>query len=171
LAYAFENLSAGRLESGARWGTVSRRRDSSPPRPARQAPPPGEQRLSAAHSHRRRAEPLHKASATIPLPPFDPDEPDKGLRRLAAKAKRVRPAPWLANSASLVQGPIIFVRDNNMTGVCLTLDGLLKLGWRPIIMGFAKRVEAALGSNLAPADLEKLSPAVRRLLTELRQRP
>src|SRR5262245_20383157 len=33
------------------------------------------------------------ASATIALPqPFDPDDPDKGLRRLSAKAKRAKPS-------------------------------------------------------------------------------
>jgi hypothetical protein len=31
-----------------------------------------------------------------------------------------------------------------------------------------KRIQAALGSNLAPADLEKLTPAVRRWLAERR---
>jgi hypothetical protein len=114
---------------------------------------------------------LHKASATIPLPPFDLDDPDKGLRQLAAKAKRVRSAPWLSVSAGLVHGLIMFIRDKNNTGICLTLDGLLNLGWRPVIMGLAPRVEAALGSNLPPADFEKLSPAVRRLLADLRRGP
>jgi hypothetical protein len=112
---------------------------------------------------------LHRASATVPLPPFDPDDPDKGLRRLAAKAKRAKPEPWLVGSAGLVQGLIIFTRENNMIGIAAAYDGLVKLGWEPIIVGLAKRVEAALGSNLAPADAEKLSPAVRRLLAKLRQ--
>ena len=113
---------------------------------------------------------LSKASATIPLPqPFDPEDPDKGLRRLAAKAKRARPESWLVLSAGLVQGLITFIRENNVTGICATLDGLARLGWRPVIMGLAERVETALGSNLPPADFEKLSPAVRRLLAELRR--
>lgn len=47
----------------------------------------------------------------------------------------------------------------------------MKLGWGPTIMGLAQRIEAALGSNLPPADLAKLSPAVRRLLAGLRQEP
>jgi hypothetical protein len=115
---------------------------------------------------------LAKASATIPLPqPFDPDDTYKGERRLAAKAKRANPEPWLINSAGLLHGLITFIRDKNMTGICVTLDGLDQLGWRPVLMGLAKRVEAALGSNLPPADLDKLSPAVRRLLAELRQKP
>jgi hypothetical protein len=114
---------------------------------------------------------LRKASATIPLPPFDQLDPDKGLRRLAAKAKRAKPEPWLINSAGLLQGLITFIRTNNMTGICLTLDGLDRLGWRPVLMGLTKRMEAALGFNLPPADLEKLSPAVRRLLAKLRQQP
>jgi hypothetical protein len=113
---------------------------------------------------------LHRASATIPLPPFDPDDPDKGLRRLAAKARRIRPEPWLVHSAGLVQGLIMFIRANNMKGIAVTYDGLLKLGWGPTIMGLVQRVEAALGSNLPPGDLEKLSPGARRLLAELRQR-
>jgi hypothetical protein len=66
---------------------------------------------------------------------------------------------------------LVFIRTNNMTGIKFAYDGLLKLGWGPIIMGLANRVEAALKSNLPPADLEKLSPAVRRLLAELRQKP
>jgi len=115
---------------------------------------------------------LSKASATIPLPrPYDPDDRFKGERRLAAKAMRAEPEFWLVNSAGLVHALITFIRNKNMTGVCLTLDGLLKLGWGPIIMGFAKRVEAALGTNLPPAEFEILSPAVRRLLAELRQKP
>jgi hypothetical protein len=114
---------------------------------------------------------LQMASATIPLPPADQSEPDKGLRRLAAKAKRAKPEPWLVNSATLVQGLIAFVGTSNMTGICLTLDGLEKLGWRPIIMGLAARIETALRSNLPPADLETLSPAVRRLLADLRGAP
>jgi hypothetical protein len=40
-----------------------------------------------------------------------------------------------------------------------------------VILGLADRIEAALKSNLPPAEIEKLSPAVRRLLAELRQRP
>jgi len=35
-------------------------------------------------------------------------------------------------------------------------------------MGLAQRIEAALRSILPPADLDKLSPAIRRLLVELR---
>jgi hypothetical protein len=68
-----------------------------------------------------------------------------------------------------VHALISFTRTNNLTGICLALDGLAKLGWVPVIAGFARRVEAALGSNLPPADLDKLSPAVRRLLTGLRE--
>ena len=111
---------------------------------------------------------LRRASATVPLPPFDPDDPDKGLRRLAAKAKRAKPEPWLVNSAGLVQGLITFIRNNNMTGIAAAYNGLIKLGWGPTIMGLVQRVEAALGSNLPPAELEKLSPAARRLLANLR---
>jgi hypothetical protein len=114
---------------------------------------------------------LQMATATIPLPPYDELDPDRGLRRLAAKARRARPEPWLVNSATLVQGLIVFVGTSNMTGICLTLDGLDRLGWRPVIMGLAERIEAALRSNLPPADLATLSPAVRRLLAELRQQP
>jgi hypothetical protein len=115
---------------------------------------------------------LVRASATIPLPqPFDPEDPDKGLRRLSAKAQRAAPSPWLINSASLVQGLITFIAAGNMIGVCLAYDGLLRHGWGPVILGLADRIEAALKSNLPLAEIEKLSPAVRRLLAELRQRP
>jgi hypothetical protein len=114
---------------------------------------------------------LQMASATIPLPPYDELDPDRGLRQLARKARRARPEPWLINSAGLVEGLVRFIRANNTTGVCLTLDGLDRLGWRPVIMGLAERVEAALRSNLPPADLETLSPAVRRLLADLRGAP
>jgi len=115
---------------------------------------------------------LVKASATIPLPqPFDPEDPDKGLRRLSAKAKRAKPSEWLIISSGLVQALITFIATNNMTGIATACDGLMKLGWGPTIMGLAQRIEAALGSNLPPADLAKLSPAVRRLLAGLRQEP
>ena len=114
---------------------------------------------------------LQMASATIPLPPYDELDPDRGLRQLAAKARRARPEPWLISSAGLLEGLIQFIRDNNTTGVCIALDGLDRLGWRPVLMGLAQRVEAALSSNLPPADFEKLSPAVRRLLSKLRQAP
>jgi hypothetical protein len=110
---------------------------------------------------------LQMASATIPLPPFDPLDPDKGLRRLAAKAKRASPEPWLVNSAALVQGLITFVGTSNTTGICLALDGLDRLGWRPVIMGLAKRIETAPGSNLAPADLTALGPDARNLVERL----
>jgi len=115
---------------------------------------------------------LIMASAKIPLPqPFDPLDPDKGLRRLSAKAKRAKPSEWLIISSGLVQALITFIATNNMTGIATACDGLMKLGWGPTIMGLAQRIEAALGSNLPPADLAKLSPAVRRLLAGLRQKP
>jgi hypothetical protein len=114
---------------------------------------------------------LIRASATIPLPqPFDRADPDKGLRRLSAKAQRAKPSPWLINSAGLVQGLITFIASNNMTGVCLAYDGLLRLGWAPTIRGLADRIEIALQSNVPPAEIEKLTPAVRRLLTNLRSK-
>ena len=111
----------------------------------------------------------HMAATAIPLPSFDPLDPDKGLRQLSAKAKRTKPTPWLASSAGLLQGLIEFIRTDKLTGIALAYDGLLKLGWGPVIMKLADRIETALRSNLAPADLEKLSPAVRRLLAEQRQ--
>jgi hypothetical protein len=115
---------------------------------------------------------LVKASATIPLPqPFDPEDLGKGLRRLSAKAQRAAPSPWLINSGGLVQGLITFIAAGNTIGVCLAYDGLLRHGWGPVILGLADRIEAALKSNLPPAEIETLSPAVRRLLAELRQRP
>jgi hypothetical protein len=114
---------------------------------------------------------LIRASAKIPLPqPFDPLDPDKGLRRLSAKAKRarVKPSEWLILSSGLVRALITFIATNNVTGIATACDWLMKLGWGPTIMGLAQRIEAALGSNLPPAELDKLSPAVRRLLAELR---
>jgi hypothetical protein len=108
---------------------------------------------------------LVMASAQIPLPqPFDPLDPDKGLRRLSAKAKHARPSEWLITSSALVRALITFIKTNNMTGIAIASDGLIKLGWGPIIMGQVQRIETALKSNLPPADLDKLSPAVRRLL-------
>lgn len=114
---------------------------------------------------------LHQASAVIPLPPFDPLDPDKGPRDLARKAKRARPEPWLVQSAALIQGLLLFIRGNNMTGACLALDELDLLGWGPVLAGLATRIEAALQSNLPPAELAKLSPAARRLLARLRTEP
>jgi hypothetical protein len=113
------------------------------------------------------------ANAEIPLPqPFAPDDPDKGLRRLAAKAKRATerepPSDWLTRSAGTIGALLIFVRDSNAAGICAALDILTELGWAPVILGLAKRIEGALGSNLAPADIEKLSPAVHRWLAERR---
>ena len=55
-----------------------------------------------------------------------------------------------------------------MTGIATASDGLIRLGWGPTIMGLVERIETALKSNLSPADFDKLSPAVRRLLAELR---
>jgi hypothetical protein len=52
--------------------------------------------------------------------------------------------------------------------MCAALDKLMELGWRAVILGLAKRIEAALQSNLAPADLEKLTPAIRQWLAERR---
>jgi hypothetical protein len=113
---------------------------------------------------------LHLASAQIPLPQHDPDEPDAGLRRLAAKARRQKASRWLTNSIGMVHALVIFVAQENWTGVCAALDVLVTLGWRPVIAGLTKRLEAALRSNLPPADLEKLRPEVRRMLGELREK-
>lgn len=110
---------------------------------------------------------LQRASATVPLPPFDPDDPDKGLRRFAAKAWRARPEPWLVYSAALVQGLITFIRASNTTGIAVAYDELLKLGWGSVIMGLVQRVEAALGSNLPPGDLTALGPEARKLVERL----
>jgi hypothetical protein len=115
---------------------------------------------------------LVMATATIPLPqPFDPDEPDKGLRRLSAKAERAAPSEWLIASSALVRALITFIVANNTTGIAIAYDGLMKLGWGETIMGLSQRIETALRSNLPPADLNRLSPAVRRLLGELRPAP
>jgi hypothetical protein len=107
---------------------------------------------------------LHRASATIPLPPFDPDDPDKGLRRLAAKARGARPEPWLICSARLLLDLMRFIRTDNMLGIAVAYDWLIRLGWGPTIAGLVQRVEAALGSNLPPADLTALGTAARKLM-------
>jgi hypothetical protein len=117
---------------------------------------------------------LQVATAEIPLPqPFDPLDRDKGLRRFAAKARRVtkrQPASeWLNHSAGAIGALIDFVRDGNQPGMSAAIDKLIELGWAPVIQGFVWRIEAALGSNLAPADVERLGPAARRWLAELRQ--
>jgi hypothetical protein len=113
---------------------------------------------------------LHKANAEIPLPqPFDPDDRDKGLRRLSAKAQRAKPSDWLVTSSGLIRGLIQFFNDDNFIGTCICHDGLIRLGWGPIIDGLYQRIEIALKSNLPPADLEKLSPAVRRWLASLKK--
>ena len=49
------------------------------------------------------------------------------------------------------------------------LDALRQLGWGPVLLGLVDRIEAALKSNLAPADLGKLSPRARRLLARIRR--
>jgi hypothetical protein len=67
----------------------------------------------------------------------------------------------------VLQGLITFVGTSNTTGVCIALDGLDELGWRPVLMGLAKRIETALGSNLAPADLTALGPDARNLVERL----
>jgi hypothetical protein len=113
------------------------------------------------------------ANAEIPLPkPFDPLDPDKGLRRLVAKAKRATErepqSEWLNHSAGTIGALLVFSRDGNTAGICAALDILIELGWGSVIQGLAKRIEAALSSNLAPADLERLSPAARRWLAERR---
>ena len=106
--------------------------------------------------------------ATAEIPPLDgKDEPDARLRRLSAKAKRQKPSEWLVASSALIQALMLFMRTKNVTGSSAALDALIGLGWRPVIQDLAKRIEAALQSNLPPADLEKLSPAARRLLAEL----
>src|SRR5262249_48876309 len=109
------------------------------------------------------------ASTTVGLPqPFDPLDPDKGLRRLSAKAKHADPSDWLVHSSALVRAVMTFISTDNMTGVATACDGLIRLGWGPTIMGLVERIATALKSNLPPADLDQLSPGVRRLLTGLR---
>ena len=113
---------------------------------------------------------LHMASARIPLPtPVDPIDPDAGLRRLSAKAKAAKPSVWLYASSGMIEALITFIAANNVTGVAIALDGLHALGWGETIMGLRQRIEAALGSNLPPADLDRLSPAVRGLLAGLKK--
>ena len=87
---------------------------------------------------------LNKESATIPLPPFDPDDPDKGLRQLAEKAKRQRPSKWLVNSVALIQGLIIFIFGGNVIDMKATVNALNTLGWRSVTVDLADR---ALKSN------------------------
>ena len=112
---------------------------------------------------------LVMATAVIPLPqPFDPHDPEKGLRRLSAKAKRAEPAEWLIASSALIRALVGFIAANNMIGITIAYDGLMKLGWAETITGLAQRIERAVGSNLPPADLNRLSPAARRLLSGLR---
>jgi hypothetical protein len=115
---------------------------------------------------------LTKASAAIPLPqPFDSADPDKGLRRLAAKAKRAKPEKWLVESSALIRGLIRFIAAGKETGIKVSFDGLIRLGWGEVLRGLVDRIEAALKSNLPPAELEALTPAVRRMLADLRRRP
>jgi hypothetical protein len=115
---------------------------------------------------------LIRASAAIPLPqPLDPLNPDEGLRRLAAKAKRARPSKWLVASSGLIRGLIGFIATNNTTGIAVAYDGLIKLGWGETILGLADRIERALQSNLPPGDLDALGPAARKLIARLRQGP
>jgi hypothetical protein len=59
------------------------------------------------------------------------------LRRLSTKAQRAKPAPWLFASAGLIQGLVTFIASNNVTGICVALDGLKELGWGPILIGLA----------------------------------
>jgi hypothetical protein len=113
---------------------------------------------------------LQLASAEIPLPEHDPDEPDAGLRRLAAKARRQKASRWLTNSVGMVHALVVFTGEFNWPGVCAAIDVLITLGWGPAITGFRRRLVAALEANLAPADLEKLRPSVRRMLGELREK-
>lgn len=114
---------------------------------------------------------LIRASTKISLPqPHDPFDKDKGLRRLAAKAQRAagKRSQWLIVSSGLIRAAIGFIAENNTTGTSVAFDGLLKLGWGEVLLGLADRIEAALKSNLPPDDLEKLTPAARKLLAELR---
>jgi len=113
---------------------------------------------------------LHMASAQIPLPtPFDPLDPDAGLRRLSAKAKRAKASKWLVDSSGTLRALITFIAANNVTGVAIAFDRLFRLGWRETLMGLHQRIETALGSNLPPSDLDRLSPAVRGLLAGLKK--
>jgi hypothetical protein len=115
---------------------------------------------------------LRKASAKIPLPqPFSPDDPDKGLRRLSAKAQHAKRSPWLITSVGLLRELIKFIVRDDEKGMWIALHGLNDLGWGPVIVDLTSRIEATFGSNLPPADIEKLSPAGRRLLAKLRQQP
>jgi hypothetical protein len=60
---------------------------------------------------------LVMASATISLPqPFDPLDPDKGLRRLSAEAKRAKPSRWLIASSALVRALIGFIARASIQG-------------------------------------------------------
>jgi hypothetical protein len=55
------------------------------------------------------------------LPPLHPhQDKDEWLRRLAAKARRTTPTGWLVHSVALVQGVLIFIETNNMTGAMRT---------------------------------------------------
>jgi hypothetical protein len=58
--------------------------------------------------------------ATASVPSIDATDPDEGLRRLAAKAQRAKPEPWLFSSAALVQALITFIRGNNMLGIAVS---------------------------------------------------
>jgi len=106
---------------------------------------------------------LRLAQVSVPLPEAE-DEPDAAVRRLLAKAARRGPEPWLVESAALIQALIIFITTDNVTGICLTLDNLLRKGWRPLITDLHKRINAMLQSNVPPADLTVLGPGARELV-------
>jgi hypothetical protein len=105
---------------------------------------------------------LHRASATIPLPPFDPANPYKGELALAAKAKRAKPEPWLVCSSDLLQQLFENIRKKDTLAVAVAGRGLAMLGWEPTIMRLLQRIGAALQSNLPPDDLTALSPKARK---------
>ncbi len=97
-----------------------------------------------------------------PLPqPFDPHDPDKGLRRLSAKAERAEPAEWLIASSALSRALISFIVANNTTGIAIAYDGLMTLGWGETIMGLAQRIERRAG----------IEPAARRFRPAVARRP
>jgi hypothetical protein len=112
---------------------------------------------------------LQVLSTQIPLRSHDPNDPDADVRHLSDKAKRQRPSDWLVKSAAMIQGLILFYTNNNPRGTKIALDALRQLGWGPVLLGLVDRIEAALKSNLAPADLGKLSPRARRLLARIRR--
>ena len=99
------------------------------------------------------------------------DRPDKNVEHLVTHAEEVMNHAagadylWVVNSAAHFGSLCRCIATDQMAGADLSLQGLIALGWRDVLVRIWNRLEPALQSNLPPFD-GVLRPATKRRIAK-----